>query len=265
MFFVASKLLQTFLLPSNMIGLLTLVGLFLMRSRWPRLGRSLLLGSGLLLVVVGWSPIGRAALATLENRFPQPAVQGDVAGIIVLGGEINTHISFDRKTVALTDAGERLTAAAELERRHPNARIILSGGIGHLLVEQAKTESAYARDLLVQIGVQEGRIELEERSRNTCENAFESKAVANPAPGAKWLLVTSASHMPRAIGCFRAAQFPVIPYPVDFRTQPSDMWRPSSSIADGLQAADLAAHERLGLAAYSLGKGTELFPSPQSR
>jgi uncharacterized SAM-binding protein YcdF (DUF218 family) len=261
-FFVASKLLQTFLLPSNMIGLMALVGLLLMLSRWLRLGRALLAAAMLLLLVVGWSPVGKAALAVLENRFPQPAVHGDVAGIIVLGGEINTHISFDRKTVAVTDAGERLTAAAELSRRHPNARVILSGGIGHLLIEQAKTESAYARDLLVHIGVPENRIELEERSRNTCENAFESKAVANPAPGAQWLLVTSANHMPRAIACFRIAQFPVVPYPVDFRTQGADIWRPSSSIADGLQAADIAAHEWLGLAAYSLGKGTELFPSP---
>jgi uncharacterized SAM-binding protein YcdF (DUF218 family) len=113
--------------------------------------------------------------------------------------------------------------------------------------------------------VPENRIELEERSRNTCENAFESKAVANPAPGAQWLLVTSASHMARAVACFRIAQFPVVPYPVDFRTKGEDIWRPSGSIADGLQAADIAAHEWLGLAAYSLGKGTELLPSPYIR
>lgn len=265
MFFVASKLLQNLLLPSNVIGLLALLGLLVMLARRPRLGRVLLTGAMLLLLVVGWSPIGRAALAILENRFPQPTIQGDVAGIIVLGGGIDTHISFDRTTVAVTDGGERLTAAAELSRRYPSARVILSGGIGHLLIEQAKTESAYARDLLVQIGLREGRIELEERSRNTCENAFESRDVANPAPEAQWLLVTSANHMPRAIACFRAAQFPVVPYPVDFRTQSADIWRPSGSIADGLQAADIAAHEWFGLAAYSLGKGTELFPSPKIR
>ena len=93
---------------------------------------------------------------------------------------------------------------------------------------------------------------------------MESKATANPKLGERWLLVTSANHMPRAVACFRAAQFPIIPYPVDYRTQRSDLWRPSSSIAGGLQAADLAAHEWIGLATYRFGKGTELFPSPQN-
>jgi uncharacterized SAM-binding protein YcdF (DUF218 family) len=261
-FFAVSKLLENLLLPSNLIGFLGLFGLLLILLQWVRLGRACLVGAVLLLIGTGWLPIGSAALAFLENRFPQPSIPRDVAGIIVLGGEIDTHLSFDRQTISVTDAGERLTAAAELSRRFPNVPIILSGGIGHLLTGEAKTESGYAKDLLVNIGVPERQIVLEERSRNTCENARESKALAQPSPRTRWLLITSANHMPRAVACFRAVDFPVVPYPVDFRSQKAPLWQPTASIAEGLQAADLAAHEWLGLLAYRVGKGTELFPSP---
>ena len=263
MFFFVSKLLEYLLLPSNLIGLLAVVGVFLFLVRRPKLGGGLLIVAALFLFLVGWSPLGSAALVLLEDRFPQPTVPVSVAGIVILGGAFDTHISLDRSTVAVNDAGERLTAAAELSRRYPDARIILSGGASHLLFGQAETESALARDLLVRIGVPENRIELEERSRNTCENAVESKTVAAPKAGEQWLLVTSASHMPRAVACFRAAEFPIIAYPVDYRTRRSELWRPATSIADGLELLDLAAHEWIGLVSYRLlGQTRELLPAP---
>ncbi len=84
-----------------------------------------------------------------------------------------------------------------------------------------------------------------------------------PKPGELWLLVTSASHMPRAIGCFRAASFDVTPYPVDYRTRgAADLKRPTDSITVGLAATDLAAHEWFGLLTYrAAGLTAELFPS----
>ena len=215
-----------------------------------------------LLIIIGWSPLGSAALLVLENRFSQPVLQAGVSGIVVLGGEIDTDISNERETVALTDAAERLTKTAELSLNFPDARILLSGGINDLLVGREKTEASLARDLLIQMGVPEARIELEERSRNTCENAIESKAIAAPQPGETWLLVTSAFHMPRAVACFRAAGFPVVPYPVDYLARPSALRGPASTVAAGLYLTDIAAHEWLGLLAYHLAKGTELFPGP---
>lgn len=262
MFFVISKLVENLLLPSNAVAIVALAGGLLLAFRWRRTGLALLSAAVMLLIVVGWGPLGRIALEALEDRFPRPAVQGSVAGIIVLGGAVDIHISADRNTVATNDAGERFTAAAELARRYLEARILLSGGAGHLLPGNLQTESALGKDLLVRIGVSASRIEIEEQSRNTCENAFDSKAIAGPKVGEQWILVTSASHMPRAVACFRAAHFPVIPYPVDYRTDRTDLWQPSKSIADGLEDADLAAHEWTGLLIYHIVKSTELFPAP---
>lgn len=163
------------------------------------------------------------------------------------------------------DAGERVTAAAELSYRYPEARILLSGGASHLVASEVETESSVARDLLVSMGVPQVRIELEESSRNTCENAIESKRIAQPEAGQLWLLVSSASHLPRAVACFRAAEFPVVPYPVDYRTRGrADLRRPVSSIALGLRDLDLAAHEWIGLVVYRMAKTRELFPGPRT-
>jgi uncharacterized SAM-binding protein YcdF (DUF218 family) len=261
-FFIVSKLLSVFTVPSNLIGLTVLIGLILLAFSWRRVGVFLLVAATVLMLAIGWSPIGSMALLVLENRFPLPAINGPVTGIVVLGGHIDTDVSNDRQTIALTDAAERLTKTAELSMRYPDARILLSGGTGDLLPEHGKSEAALARDLLVEIGVEKRRIELEERSRNTCENAVASKAIAMPKPGEQWLLITSTFHMPRAVACFRAAGFPALPYPVDYLIRRSDLRRPAASIAVGLYLADLAAHEWLGLVAYHLIKGTELFPAP---
>jgi len=262
-FFFLSKLFSIFAVPSNLVGFVALLGLVLLLFRRKVAGTLSVGTAAILLAVIGWSPLGSAALLALENRFPRPAISGPIAGIVVLGGEIDTDVSAERKTIALTDAAERLTKTAEFSRLYPNARILLSGGINDLLITHDRTEAALARELLVKIGVPADRIELEERSRNTCENAIESKAVAAPKPGETWLLVTSAFHMPRAVGCFRAAGFPILPYPVDYLARRSALSSLAPSVAAGLYLTDIAAHEWLGLAAYYFAKGTELFPAPE--
>ena len=262
--FLVSKLVEFLLLPSNLIGFLAGIGVLALVLRRPRLSRAALVLATLLLMVGGWSPLGRAALMALEDRFPQPPLTEPITGIVMLGGAVDTHITAERGQATLNEAGERITAVAELSRRFPQARLLLSGGASDLASHEPVTESAVARDLLVGLGLEPQRVELEERSRTTCENAEQSLLVANPKVGDRWVLVTSASHMPRAIACFRAAGFSVIPYPVDYRTRgTADLRGPMVSIADGLQALDLAAHEWIGLATYRLfGRTHELLPSP---
>jgi uncharacterized SAM-binding protein YcdF (DUF218 family) len=265
MFFVISKLIELFLLPSNLIALLGLIGILIMIVGWKRLGRGCIVVSVLLLAVCGWSPLGSAALMALEDRFPQPVIDRPVTGVILLGGAVDTHISSDRGTLAMNEAGERLTTTVDLSRRYPDARIFLSGGSGHLHAGDSQmTESEVARKLLVSMGVASERIEMEERSRNTCENGTESAASVRPKSGELWLLVTSASHMPRSVGCFRTAGFDVTPYPVDYRTRGiADLKGPADTIAVGLTAADLAAHEWIGLLTYrAIGLTSEWFPAP---
>ena len=105
---------------------------------------------------------------------------------------------------------------------------------------------------------------MERLSRNTQENAEFSKALVNPKAGERWLLITSAYHMPRSVGLFRKAGFAVEPYPVDWRVgKAADLLTFSSVIVDGLDRTDLAMREWMGLTAYrASGKIDEWFPGP---
>ncbi len=117
--------------------------------------------------------------------------------------------------------------------------------------------------MLERLGVQRERLIVEDRSRNTVENAVYTAAMIDPKPGERWLLVTSAAHMPRAVGCFRRAGIPVEAVPVDRRLDRGVDFFPSDSLAEGLLALDAATREWVGLFVYWLtGQTSELFPGP---
>jgi uncharacterized SAM-binding protein YcdF (DUF218 family) len=117
--------------------------------------------------------------------------------------------------------------------------------------------------MLDSFGIPRQRVLLEDRSRNTYENALFTRELVKPKPGQRWLLVTSAWHMPRAVGCFRRVGFPVEAYPVDWHTWPRLHWSLSRSFGGGLAGLDTAVHEWLGLLAYRVtGRTSALFPAP---
>jgi uncharacterized SAM-binding protein YcdF (DUF218 family) len=263
MLFLASKILPPLLLPSNLLILLGLAGIVLMLTGRRRAGLRLAAVSLLLLAILGFGPIGPLLTNILENRFPAwDARRGPPDGIVVLGSAINPVLSRDRDATALNGAAERVTIIAKLARDFPNARIVFTSGDASL-TGKAGAEADYLPPLLDTFGVPRGRVALETHARNTAENAAFSKALADPKPGERWLLVTSAQHMPRAIGCFRRIGFTVEAYPVDWRTRRHVRWGLSTSLSGGLARTDDAVHEWLGLLAYWLiGRTDRLLPGP---
>ena len=263
MFFALSKIFGFFAEPSNALIVLGLVGAVLMATRRARLGRRLAVTSLLLLALAGLSPLGDVLMAPLEERFPPwDSSRGAPDGAVVLGGGISPLVSETRNAPALNEAAERLTAVVELARRYPQMRIIFSGGSSALLFNGYE-EAKYAVAFLERLGVPQDRIASENRSRNTFENAKFAKEIAQPKPGERWLLITSAYHMPRAVGIFRAADFPVEAYPVDWRTPGDTALRPSATLSGGLRRVDTAAREWIGLLAYwATGRTSALFPAP---
>lgn len=262
MFFPAAKIIWALAVPSNALLLLLVLG-SLLRARGKRFGARLAAFSLLLFVIVAVLPVGSWLLAPLEDRFarPDPPPQS-VAGIIVLGGAIDAELSAVRGLPVVNAAAERLIELAALARRYPEARLVFAGGSGSLQ-NQTDREDVPTRAVLESLGVPIERVLFENDSRNTAENAAFSLRLAGPAPGEVWLLVTSAVHMPRAIGTFHAAGWPVVAWPTDYRSRPNAGWRIGLDFADHLQQLDLAAHEWLGLLAYWLSGRTEhLFPGP---
>jgi uncharacterized SAM-binding protein YcdF (DUF218 family) len=264
MFFLLSKIIGFFALPSNFLIVIGLAGILLLLTRFTRLASWLVVTSLVLIAIAGLSPLGNALIVPLEDRFPPwDASRGAPTGIVVLGGAITPEVSVAHDTAALNEAAERITATAELARRYPEARIIYSGGNSAILFGEGVEADIAVREFEA-LGIAHDRITAEEQSRNTIENAVFSRLLANPQPGERWLLVTSAYHMPRAIAVFRAAGFPVEAYPVDWRTRgPTDALRPFASLGDGLRRTDTAVREWVGLVMYRLtGKTNELFAKP---
>jgi len=266
MFFILSKTLGILTVPSHVITLVAVGGLGLLWTRFSRGGRRLLWVSLGLVLMLGFLPAGKALILVIEQRFPPWVASGPPPdGIIVLGGAINPERSAARGMVSINDAAERVTEIAVLARRFPQARVVFSGGSANL-VFSGPPESAFMLDVLENFGVPRTRVILEERSRNTVENARFTRALVDPKPGERWLLVTSAIHMPRAIGAFRQAGFPVEAYPVDWRTEGwSDVWKGPFWPLEGLDKTDFAVKEFAGLLSYWLaGYSSELFPGPQA-
>ena len=264
MLFVASKALWLFLAPVNLLLVAAFIGAALSGGRFMRAGRRLAMAAITLLLIIGVAPLGTWLIAPLEDRFPPPpASMPPPYGIIVLGGAIDDDLGRARHQVILGDGAARLTEAVALARRFPQVRLVYTGG-SNSLFSAVSSEARDAGALLTALGVDPTRITLEERSRNTDENARFTRDLVHPEPSQTWLLVTSAWHMPRAMALFRNAGFNVVADPVDYRSR-GDLgdWRLNADPTRGFALFDLAVHEWVGLFAYrASGKIVSIFPAP---
>jgi uncharacterized SAM-binding protein YcdF (DUF218 family) len=262
--FVIGKFVGLLTSAGTLLLLCCLAGLWLTRHRRrSSFGRALLwIGIGGFVVVV-LLPVDQWALLPLEDRFPQVTQPpAHVDGIIVLGGAVMPDLAADRGIPALDDAAERMTTAVALALRYPTARLVFTGGSG-ALVPGETTEADVARTLFTSLGIAPERLTMENASRTTFENAVMTRALLQPQPGQTWILVTSAVHMPRGVGVFRAVGWQVLPWPVGFKSGHSlRLWLPGG-LGERLVLLDEAMHEWIGLVAYRLmGRTDALLPGP---
>lgn len=260
MMFALSKLLGALTIPSNIIGLTALIGLLLLITG-RAIGRWLLGGVALCLFIVMVTPVSAWLMLPLEQRFAPPAIRlQKVDAIIVLGGAVMPVSSAEHDAPQLNQEAERLTVLPQLMRQYPDVPVIFSGGSGDPREPDAREAPIVAR-FLAELGIDMSRVQLEDSSRNTWENAINSKPLL-PAGGTV-LLVTSAAHMPRSVGIFRKVGIDVVPYPVSYSVTNADTWRFGLNLSDNLEKLDRAAHEYRGLLAYWLaGRMSSLLPGP---
>ena len=267
--FTLSKLAFLVAKPSSLFVLVLLLGAALLWRRSEkgrRLGRAIVTAAALAAWALAALPLGEYGMVALENRFPPPReLPQKVDGIIILGPGIRPFITAARGQIALAPEAARLTAALSLAHDHPEARVLFTGGSG-LLVHREFAEAPVAGRFLVEMGLDPARLTLEDQARDTYENALLSQRLAKPRPGERWVLVTSAMHMPRAVGTFRALGWDVIPYPVDYRTSGTFASTQLFDVGEGIADLDSAAKEWLGLIGYRLlGRTNALFPGPAPR
>ncbi|MDX1422257.1 MAG: YdcF family protein [Kiloniellales bacterium] len=255
---LAAKAVSFLVQPGNLLLLVLLLGTLFAWLRPRRSGRAWLTGLTAALLFVAVAPVDDWIARPLEDRFPAPAVlPGEVDGILVLGGIVQRPVADERGALAVNESAERLIALAALARRYPEARLVVTGrGEDHPAL------TAW----FAGIGLDPGRLEFEPAARNTFENAVFSQRLLDPGPEQVWLLVTSARHMPQAIGVFRKIGWPVVAYPVDYQTGGPARWDTWPDLAGKLADIGAALKEWVGLLAYSwLDRSDEPWPAPRDR
>lgn len=261
-FFLLSKLVGAFIALDTLV-LVSIV--FAWAAVWRGKVRVAKWTLGLLsaaLLALALFPAGEWLYAPLEERFPaNPQLPARPDGILVLSGAENETLSARWQQVELTAAAERHLAFLMLARRYPDAKLVFTGGSGSVWPQEGR-QADVAKSSFAQQGLDVSRVVFERDARNTFENVMLSRALVHPRRGERWILITSAAHMPRSVGIFCKAGWPVIPYPVDHRTLPNDMYRVGLGFANHLNLLNAAIKEWVGLAAYYVtGKTSSLFPA----
>jgi uncharacterized SAM-binding protein YcdF (DUF218 family) len=260
---VAAKSLWPLLQPDALLPLWLAAAALLLWTPWRRLGRWLVTLSAVAMISVAALPIGEWLALRLEDRFPPPGeLPARIDGVIVLGGSIRSANPPPGRPGDLANVSQRLHAFAELARQYPDARLVFTGGSAPH-IPNALSEVDEVRPILAAMGLDLKRIIFEPTARNTLENARASKALVKPGAGEKWLLITSAVHMPRAVGVFRAEGWTVVPYPVDVMPPEARERRGFGlSLVDGMRQLTRASHEWVGLLLYRvLGHTREFLPA----
>lgn len=265
MFYLSSKLFWMVVQPLSLALLLSLVSWLLIFFGKRRFGLGLLALGLLVTGLAGFTTIGALLIAPLEARFERPATLPEqVDTIIMLGGATSAVVSTARQISEITEAGDRLVETVWLAQRYPQARVVLTGGVA-MTAQGAESEAATMERLLLAFGIAPERLVLEDKARNTDENAEFTKAALGDDPGTV-ILVTSAFHMPRSAGLFRKVGITPIYWPTDYRSVGNESF--GVDLADpvsNLETTTVALKEWIGLLVYHwTGRTDDLFPDQAS-
>lgn len=263
MFIFLSKFLPIFVYPLGLSCVLIVLALFTFRR--PKWQRIILLLTLVILLVGSSHGFAYGLARSLEWRYLPPAELPDSDVIVVLGGGTLSP-EYPRQTVEVNDAGDRVIYAAwlykQLTQQGKTPHLLLSGG----RIDWLSTGDSPAKDmasLLELMGVPQEALWVENTSRNTYENAVNSRAILEAKGIQHIILVTSALHMPRSVGVFEHQGLQVTPAPTDFYvTQAQDAASQTTSLVsrfydllpgvDNLSLTSRAMKEYIGLFVYHL-------------
>lgn len=269
MFFTFSKIIWFCIQPLNFISLLCTVGLCFYILGLKTISKAILIISLTLFLICGVVPLGPHLLKTLEDTYPTLQVDElpeHIDGVIVLGGMLNTPLSYNRDQPVFNKDVTRLTTFIHLKRIYPDAKFVVSGGSGSLH-HQDKKPYPYIKQILQDSGLDPSSFIFETQSRNTYENYKNSFDLITPKAGQRWILITSAFHMPRSVAVFCSGKWPVIPFPVAYMTpRKIGFGMQSFNVLVNFQQLHVALKEWIGIVTYRLfDKTSILFPPPLNK
>jgi uncharacterized SAM-binding protein YcdF (DUF218 family) len=266
--FFFTKLAGALLKPLSLVVLGLVVGLILAAfTRWRRSGLALIGVTTLALALISWWPVSNSLMAPLERVYAPIEVGApdgargqvlprDVAAIVVLGGGAVDDPSLPLSAQLSATSLQRLIEGIRLWRLRSDALLVTSGAL-----PRGRSQAAIAADLAVALGVPRAQIRMLPAARNTAEEAAAyaellatvdgDGASAGPVEAAalrKPVVVSSASHLPRAIAEFKREGLEPLPAPTAHRASPQRFALPGDFApqADDLRTTEAASHEFLG-------------------
>lgn len=269
LFFISSKIAWALLSPGNLMILAMAVGTVLLAFNKHLIAKRILIPTSLFSVILMAYPVSDYLMAPLESRFSKPpTLPAQVDAILILGGGEDLKRSLSWHVSELGIGGDRYIGAAILAKAYPEVPVIFTGGSGSLRLQDTAGEGSIAKDLLTAVGINADRLIIESQSRNTYENFKLTKPLLphSEHSRATYILVTSAYHMPRAVGIARQQGINVIPYPVDYHSNQADLRHWDFDLYDHLKALEPAWREWIGLSVYYLTDKTDAwFPAPKQQ
>ncbi len=252
MSFYLSKIIWLLLNPFNIFILFTLLTIILYLVSLKKISIVIFFTNSLYLIIISCLPIGNYLIYKIEKEYHvNPSIPDKLDGILILGGSTNPLMYKEFNQISVNDSAERLIESVSIIKKFKNSKVIFSGGSG-VINRSDLGHSQVAKLFYKKIGLEETRIIFENDSRNTYENIIFSKKLANPKKNENWLLITSASHMKRAMLIGSKNNWQFIPYAVDFRTMKKFSFVPSLNLLSNINSLQYGSHEWLGLISYYL-------------
>jgi uncharacterized SAM-binding protein YcdF (DUF218 family) len=251
--FIVKKMLPLLVYPVSLcLGILILGLLFLWATRRQRLGKGLVTVGTVLLLLLSFPFLSRQTLIPLERRYPpllHPETvswgeesSASVKWIVVLGGGHRSDPGLPANSQISSAALGRVVEGVRLYKLIPGSKLLLAGGRVFDPVPEAKVMAQVAELL----GVKPQDISLEPDSRDTADQA---EIISKKLGRERFILVTSAFHLPRSMALFEKRGLKPIPAPSDFPAREPQGFNPTTFFpkASALEQVETALHEYLGI------------------
>lgn len=243
MFFVLKKFIGGMLLPLPFLLLVIgLAILLLWFTRWQKTGKTLLTAGWLVLLLISLQPVADLMLKPIEKTYPTWRNSGQVKYIVVLGGGYTWNPAWAPSSNLINNSLARVTEGIRLRQENPGAKLIFTGAPA--MTNPVSTAEAGAR-VAESLGVPRSEIITLDNPKDTEE---EAATVAKAIGQQPFLLVTSASHLPRAMIFFRNAGLNPLPAPANQLAieSPLNPWERIIPSPLWLMHSDRAGYETLG-------------------
>ncbi len=260
MTFFLSKFLWQVFNPFNSILFLLILSAVFNFFKFFKVSKIILNFTFLLFFITGVLPTGSYLLYMLEKNYHNKMnLPEDVDGILILSGATNPFLSKEYDQISLNGSVERLTESVQLIKKYPKAKVFFAGG-SRFLQYPDLNHSAVAKKFFNSLDINVKNIYFENKSRNTYENIVFAKKKINPDKNEKWVLVTSAFHLKRAINVAEKLGWRFIPYPTDYKLPKKFIWKLSFDFSGNLGSFHQSSHEWVGIISYYImGRSSKIF------